>query len=287
MSTPETVGRFAPTPSGLLHRGSVLAAIGSYIFARMQGGRWLVRMEDLDTPRLQPDADSAILHDLERLGLTWDGPVLYQSTRIPAYTEALARLQEQGLAYPCACSRQEIRQFGGIYPGTCRQGLPAGRQGRAWRLRVTEQTQIFHDLLRGPQHQNAAMEGDFILRRADGIFAYVLASVVDDAWQGVTQIARGEDLLSVTGRQLLLQEYLGYARPNYAHMPLIRDAQGRKLSKSEGASPWTADPASTWREALKVLGVQLPTELQHADLPTLHDFALEHFAGSLSTPATC
>ncbi|MEK8088263.1 tRNA glutamyl-Q(34) synthetase GluQRS [Thermithiobacillus plumbiphilus] len=281
MDAPGIVGRFAPTPSGLLHRGSVLAAIGSYLLARASKGRWLLRMEDLDTPRLQAGADSAILRDLERLGLEWDGPVLYQSTRIPAYAEALAQLQRQGLAYPCACTRQEIRLAGGIYPGTCRNGLPADRQGRAWRLRVPEQPRVFHDLLLGPQRQFPALEGDFILQRADGIFAYVLASVVDDAWQGVTQVARGEDLLAVTGRQCLLQDYLGHGRPVYAHLPLILDGQGRKLSKSDGASPWAEAPARAWMSALTDLGVPLPADLSGADMPTLRAFALDHFARRL------
>ncbi|MGH9434304.1 MAG: tRNA glutamyl-Q(34) synthetase GluQRS, partial [Terriglobia bacterium] len=201
--SPSYKGRFAPSPTGLLHFGSLVAALGSFLDARAHGGKWLLRMEDLDPPRDQSGAADAIRRSLEAFGLHWDGPVLFQSTRLDAYRAAAEQLLADGSAYPCACSRREIADSslrgleGPVYPGTCRNGLPADRQARAIRLRVpADKTVSFDDLLQGSHHQHLAMElGDFVIRRADGYFAYQLAVVLDDAFQGITHVVRGADLL--------------------------------------------------------------------------------------------
>ncbi|HSD41782.1 MAG TPA: tRNA glutamyl-Q(34) synthetase GluQRS, partial [Burkholderiales bacterium] len=211
-SQPRYRGRFAPSPSGPLHFGSLVAALGSYLDARMHAGEWLVRMEDLDPPREAPGAADEILRTLESLGLEWDGGVMRQSTRSDAYRSALAQLDKTGATYPCACTRAEISDsaVGGtdgslVYPGTCRNGLPAGRTRRATRVRVGEAVIDFEDAVRGPQRQPLAdVVGDFVLLRADGLFAYQLAVVVDDAAQGITDVVRGADLLDSTPRQILL-----------------------------------------------------------------------------------
>ena len=240
-----TVGRFAPSPTGPLHLGSLVAALGSYLFAKHGGGRWLVRMEDLDTPRVVPGAAPEILGALRRYGLSWDGDVVYQSQRTALYEEALATLRERNLVYDCACSRAELQRAASaplgrepVYPGTCRNGIPAGKTARAVRFRAPDELIAFDDLLRGRVEENVAREtGDFVVRRADGIFAYQLAVVVDDEVQGVTQVVRGGDLLSSTARQIALQNALGYRRPEYAHLPLVVNEQGEKLGKRDGALP--------------------------------------------------
>lgn len=239
------IGRFAPSPTGPLHRGSLVAAVGSWLFARRAGGQWLVRMEDLDTPRVVPGAAEEILAALRRYGLEWDGEVGYQSQRTALYEAALAQLREKGLVYDCGCSRAELQRAASaplgrepVYPGTCRNGLPPGRMARAVRFRAPEEVIAFDDLLRGRIEENVAeMTGDFVVRRADGVFAYQLAVVVDDAAQGVTQVVRGGDLLSSTPRQIALQRALGYATPEYAHLPLVLNADGTKLGKRDGALP--------------------------------------------------
>ena len=216
------VGRFAPSPSGPLHFGSMVAALGSCLSARAAGGRWLLRIEDVDTPRTVPGAADGILRTLEHFGFEWDGPVLYQSQRLAAYGAALEELKQAGLAYGCACSRKEIADSathaaidGGLaYPGTCRKGLPDGRAARAWRLRVDNGEVAFIDRLQGRVVQHLEDDvGDFVLRRADGLFAYQLAVVVDDAAQGVTEVVRGADLADNTARQILLQRALGVPTP--------------------------------------------------------------------------
>jgi glutamyl-Q tRNA(Asp) synthetase len=242
-------GRFAPSPTGALHFGSLIAAVASYADARTHGGSWVVRIEDLDQPRVVPGADTAILRTLHAFGLRWDGEPLYQSRRTGAYAEALARLTRLGLTYPCACSRTEIARLGQpgiagtIYPGTCRVGLPPGRQARSIRLRTPSVLTRFHDRVQGVQSQQVATAiGDLVLRRADGIHAYQLAVVVDDAWQGISHVVRGADLLSSTPAQRLLQQLLQLPAPTHAHVPLAVDATGRKLSKSLAAVP--VDPAA-------------------------------------------
>ena len=241
---PQLRGRFAPSPTGPLHFGSLIAAVGSFADSRARGGTWLVRMEDLDRTREVPGAADRILRTLEAFGLYWDGPVLRQSQRTDTYAAALAQLGALGLTYPCGCTRREIALHGRdgpegpIYPGTCRHGLPPGRAPRSIRLNVGDAAITFSDRIQGPRHQVLAAEvGDFVLRRADAIHAYQLAVVVDDAEQGITDVVRGADLLSSTPRQILLQRHLGLPEPAYAHLPLAVDAAGRKLSKSLAALP--------------------------------------------------
>lgn len=267
-------GRFAPSPTGPLHFGSLVAAVGSYLDARTQGGEWLLRMEDVDTPRNVAGAADGILATLVAFGFEWDGPVLRQSERGEAYAAALAVLQERGLAYPCSCSRKEITDSatrpaidGGLaYPGTCRQGLPPGREARAWRLRVDNRCCQFSDRLQGPVGQNLENDvGDFVLRRADGLFAYQLAVVVDDAAQGITDIVRGADLLASTPRQIWLQHCLGYAPARYAHLPVATNAAGEKLSKQTLAPALDiTGAAAALLRALRFLGQPAPVELARA-----------------------
>lgn len=238
-------GRFAPSPTGPLHFGSLVAALASWLDARAAGGRWLVRIEDLDRPRAQPGADLDILRALARLGLEWDGEVIYQSRRSLLYEAALKRLEPH--TYWCACTRSEISDSSlglasdgaRIYPGTCRHGLAPGKARRALRLRVCAQsTIVFEDRVQGMRKQTLDREvGDFVLRRIDGQFAYQLAVVVDDRAQGVTHVVRGADLLDSTPRQIYLQHLLGYPTPSYLHVPVVLNASGEKLSKQTGAAP--------------------------------------------------
>lgn len=254
-------GRFAPSPTGDLHFGSLVAAVGSYLQARSQGGRWLVRIEDIDPPREVSGSARRMLADLERLGMSWDGPVLHQSTRLDAYREALRQLLEQGDAFHCACTRSDL-PTGGVYPGTCRNGLPPGRAARSVRLRVPDEWIGMTDAVAGPLARNLLAEcGDFVIWRADGWPAYQLAVVVDDAWQGVTEVVRGRDLLDSTPRQVLLQRRLRLPTPGYLHLPLAVGEDARKLSKRSGADPLSRQPAhAALLAALRFLG-QRPPEL--------------------------
>ena len=266
-----TVGRFAPSPTGPLHFGSLVAAVGSYLHAKTAGGLWRLRIEDLDPPRETPGAVANILTTLERFGLQWDGEVVYQSQRGALYQAALDQLIAGGHAYRCACTRKEIADSalhgieGPVYPGTCRDGIPEGKEGRAWRVRTDG------DLER--------QVGDFVVRRADGLWAYQLAVVVDDADQGVTEVVRGADLLDSTPRQVHLQRLLGLPTPRYVHLPVVLDEHGRKLSKSTAAIPLGAghEAAALW-EALAFLGCEPPTELKtaHATEP-VWQWALENW----------
>jgi glutamyl-Q tRNA(Asp) synthetase len=286
--TPLYRGRFAPSPSGPLHFGSLIAAVGSYLEARTQGGEWLLRMEDVDTPRNVPGAAANILATLSAFGFEWDGPVLSQSSRLDAYAAALEQLQNKGLAYPCACSRKEIADSamrpaidGGLaYPGTCRKGLPVGRQARAWRLRVEAQEIAFNDRLQGTIAQQLEHDvGDFVLRRADGLFAYQLAVTVDDEFQGISDIVRGADLLASTPRQIWLQRCLGFATPRYAHLPVATNAAGEKLSKQTLAP--ALDPGRTVEMlvmALRFLGQQAPDSVLRSTLPEVWKWAMDHWA---------
>ncbi|GAB4354128.1 MAG: tRNA glutamyl-Q(34) synthetase GluQRS [Immundisolibacter sp.] len=260
----------------------MLTAVGSFLAARAVGGRWRVRVEDIDTPRVVPGAADAILRSLEAHGLHWDGDVLWQSRRQDAYRAALEHLRRVGLVYPCACTRRELAAVacagvdGPVYPGTCRAGLPPGRSARAWRLYVADTRIEFHDAIRGAQTQNLATAvGDFVLRRADGLIAYQLAVVVDDAFQGVTQVVRGIDLLTSTARQIYLQQCLDLPRPDYAHLPLLVDAHGRKLGKQTGAR--ALDPAhasDNLRRVLTCLGLSPPAPLHGAPPQTLLQWAV-------------
>ncbi|MDE2121061.1 MAG: tRNA glutamyl-Q(34) synthetase GluQRS [Betaproteobacteria bacterium] len=260
------VGRFAPSPSGGLHAGSLVAALGSWLDARAQQGVWLVRIEDVDTRRSVPGADALILRQLAECGLHPDAPVWWQSSRSAAYEQALSRLLAQSDAYPCSCSRRDLELAGAVlgpggervYPGTCRDA-PRGKP-RAWRLRLPpgRGACVSWQCARlGTQvEQVDRTVGDFVLKRADGDWAYQLAVVVDDAAQGVTDVVRGEDLASSTARQILLQRALGLATPRYLHLPLLRDAQGRKLSKSDGDAPLRPG-AQALRDAARVLGLEV------------------------------
>jgi glutamyl-Q tRNA(Asp) synthetase len=287
-AVPLCCGRFAPSPTGDLHFGSLLAALASCLEARACGGRWLVRMEDVDTPRNVPGADARILACLEAHGFCWDGEVLRQSQRLEAYRAALAALQTQGLVYPCACSRKEIAAAaaglaidGALrYSGHCRQGLPVGRAARAWRLLVEGVEIVFDDRICGRIQQNLACDvGDFVLWRADGQFAYQLAVVVDDAFQGVTQVVRGADLLHSTPRQIYLQTLLGMPRPAYAHVPIATNAAGEKLSKQTRARPLnTRRAAANLVAALTFLGQRPPPELAKADVQEVWRWASAHWA---------
>ena len=274
MNRPNYRGRFAPSPTGPLHFGSLVAAVGSCLDARAHGGAWLVRMEDVDTERNVPGAADAILRTLEACGFEWDGAVLYQSRRGEAYAAALERLQAAGWAYGCACSRREIADSAGglavdgglVYPGTCRAGLPPGRAARAWRLRVPDAEVGFDDRLQGRLAQVLARDvGDFVLRRADGPFAYQLAVAVDDEFQGISDVVRGADLIASTPRQIWLQRCLGYATPRYAHLPVATNAAGEKLSKQTRAPALVPGrEAADLVAALRFLGQPVPAELAEA-----------------------
>jgi glutamyl-Q tRNA(Asp) synthetase len=290
-------GRFAPSPTGPLHFGSLVAAVGSYLDARMQGGEWLLRMEDVDTPRNVPGAAEQILRTLEAFGFEWDGPVLWQSQRFEAYAEALENLKAEGVVFGCACSRKEIADSatrpaidGGLaYPGTCRNGLPANREARAWRLRVDESEMAFDDRVQGRVSQQLNRDvGDFVLRRADGLFAYQLAVTVDDAFQGITDVVRGADLLASTPRQLWLLDCLGFARPRYAHLPVASNTAGEKLSKQTLAPGLnSAEAAAELVQALAFLGQAVPENLARATVPEVWDWAKAHwlFAGIPRVPS--
>lgn len=255
-------GRFAPSPTGQLHVGSLVSAVGSYADARQQQGDWLVRVDDLDRQRVVPGAASQILATLEAFGLRWDETPIHQSACAEAYESALDQLRQAGHTYPCACSRREIRQQGRIgpegpvYAGTCRAGLRTGRTARSERLRVPDRSISFHDRIQGRFTQAVSAEvGDFVIRRADGFHAYQLAVVIDDAAQGITQVVRGADLLLSTPRQIVLQQLLGLPTPTYAHLPLVLGPDGRKLSKSLSAVPVNAaDPLPALLQAWRFLG---------------------------------
>jgi glutamyl-Q tRNA(Asp) synthetase len=257
----EYVGRFAPSPTGPLHFGSLVAALASYQEARAAKGKWLLRMEDLDKARVQPGAADDILRALERLGFEWRAPVLVQSARLERYRAALHELTRRGLAYPCSCTRKELEDSAlaidgaRVYPGTCRHGPAPGKAARALRLRTHGAPIGFADAVQGWIEQRVEQEaGDFVLLRADGIMAYQLAVVVDDMDQGVTDVVRGADLLDSTARQIHLQRLLGARAPRYAHVPVALNAAGEKLSKQTGARPLDlSDPQAELARARRFL----------------------------------
>lgn len=318
-------GRFAPSPTGPLHFGSLVAAVGSYLDAKHHQGKWLVRIEDLDTPRTVKGAAGEILGTLEAYGLYWDDDVgratpanlsgiarptaLYQSQRTAAYEEAFQKLQAIGAVYPCCCTRKEIadsalhRGDELVYPGTCRNGIPAGREGRAWRVRTDIQqpirpepvkehigfdklspngVMVFNDALQGRITQHLESEiGDFVLLRADRLFAYQLAVVVDDAAQGITDVVRGADLLYSTPRQIYLQRLLGLNTPAYMHLPVVVNAQGEKLSKQTLAQPVEKNnAAATLFDALVFLRQHPPVELRLSDVEQILGWAVAHWQPS-------
>lgn len=278
-------GRFAPSPTGSLHFGSLVAALGSYLDAKHNNGIWLVRIEDLDTPRTVKGAADDILRALEACGLHWDETVVYQSRRTAAYQTAFERLLTDNLLYPCACSRKEIADSALhhgdelIYPGTCRNGLPQGKTARAWRVRVNDARIDFTDSLQGNIVQNLASEiGDFVVLRADGLFAYQLAVVVDDAAQGITHVVRGADLLHSTTRQIYLQRLLGLPTPAYTHLPIAVNAQGEKLGKQTLAAPVDPyKPVAVLLRALAFLRQQPPAELSGQDPDSVLSWAIAHW----------
>jgi glutamyl-Q tRNA(Asp) synthetase len=300
-------GRFAPSPTGPLHFGSLVAAVGSYLDAKHHHGVWLVRMEDLDTPRCVPGAVDNILRTLDAFGLHSDEPILYQSRRTAAYEEALNKLQVSGAVYPCCCTRREIADSalngieGPVYPGTCRLGIPVGREGHAWRVRTDITTSVrpelvegqvgfdklspnglkieFSDVLQGLNIQYLESEiGDFVVKRADGLFAYQLAAVVDDAFQNITHVVRGADLLNSTPRQIYLQRLLGLPTPHYIHLPIAVNEVGGKLSKQTLAAPVDASqPAATLLRVLDFLQQPPQAQLADSDAKTVLDWALENW----------
>jgi glutamyl-Q tRNA(Asp) synthetase len=281
------IGRFAPSPTGTLHFGSLVAAVGSYCLARRAGGGWLLRMEDLDRPRVVPGAAETMLKTLEQFGFSWDGEVVWQSRRLERYQQVLDELVARGLVFDCACTRREILasaphpgEEGPVYPGTCRNGLPGGRQPRAQRLKVTEPAICFSDGVFGRVEQHlASVVGDFVLKRADGIFAYQLAVVVDDFDSGVNQVVRGGDLLASTPRQIHLCNCLGYPVPAYVHLPLAINAAGDKISKRLGSAPVAVETAGDWLvAALRFLGQDVPGELVSAPAPEILSWACRHFS---------
>ena len=259
-------GRFAPSPTGPLHAGSLVAAMASFLDARAHGGAWLLRIEDIDEARALPDAAQAIMQCLQAHGMQWDGKPLWQSRRKALYQAAFERLGDA--VYPCGCSRREIADSrlgvasdgAAVYPGTCRHGLAPGRAARAWRLRVPDQVIQFDDRWIGPVSQRLSTEvGDFVLKRADGYWAYQLAVVVDDADSGITDVVRGADLLDSTARQIYLQRLLGYPTPRYMHVPVLLNERGEKLSKQTGAAALDdTRPLEGLMQAAGFLGLSLP-----------------------------
>lgn len=289
---PPLRGRFAPSPTGPLHFGSLIAALGGFLEARSRGGEWRVRIEDVDAPRTIPGAADAILRVLERCGLDWDGPVLHQSQRTEHYQAALDWLQNHRLAYPCTCTRRELaanpRAGDGspIYPGHCRSGVRHPDRPQAMRLRVNDTPLTFRDAIQGDYAQTLDREvGDFVIRRADGCFAYQLAVVIDDADQGITQVVRGGDLLDSTPRQIYLQRLLDFSTPEYAHLPIAVDAHGHKLSKQTGAPPLDArNPGPALWAALRFLGQRPPQELSSVPVAEIIRWALAHWRLSSVPP---
>jgi glutamyl-Q tRNA(Asp) synthetase len=283
------IGRFAPSPSGPLHQGSLVAALGSWLDARHHQGQWLVRIEDLDTPRNQPGAEEQILQCLRVHGLEWNGEVVRQSDRLLLYQTALDQLSQKDLVFPCGCSRKEIEEQGGIYPGTCRGGIPEGKVGRAMRIRCPSITLQFDDRGFGQEFEQIAQTtGDFVLKRADGVYSYQLAVVVDDIQQGMTQIVRGADLLSSTARQLFLYSALEKTPPAYLHLPLVLNSNGQKLSKQNltpGLNHQT--PIQNIQLALQTLQMALSAPVEEAPSSSLQDllaWAIGHWNIPLHNP---
>lgn len=281
-------GRFAPSPTGSLHFGSLVTAVASYLEARTRRGEWLVRIEDLDATRVVADSSQHILNALELLGMNWDGEIVYQSQRQAAYQIALTKLKNNELIYPCSCSRKEIADSallmgvgGPIYPRNCRNSFAIAHADRpsAWRIRTEDNLIEFVDSVQGKVCQYVESEiGDFVLRRADGIYSYQLAVVVDDAWQGITHVVRGADLLLSTPRQIYLQKLLGYATPYYLHLPVVVNKHGEKLSKQTRAAPIDlVNPLPQLVASLHFLGQNPPNELMEGDVPAFWKWALANW----------
>ncbi len=283
------VGRFAPSPTGPLHFGSLVAAAASYCDAKSQQGKWLLRMEDLDKPREVVGTAVDILNTLEAFGFEWDDAILYQSQREAAYLEALQQLQTNGLAYPCTCSRKEILDSTShldkkhtIYPGTCLQNAIKPNKPIAWRIKTTSETTQFNDAIQSEFSENLSQEiGDFVIKRADGLYAYQLAVVVDDAKQGITRIVRGADLLTSTTRQIYIQRALNIATPSYMHIPIATNNAGEKLSKQTLASSLNKQqPATQIWHALDFLNQQPPIALKTERLTALWSWAITNWSAA-------
>ena len=271
------IGRFAPTPSGPLHFGSIIAALGSYLQARTHHGDWLVRIEDIDQPRAKPGADKKILEQLERLGMYWDDQVVYQSSRTTLYQSALEKLDSENLVFPCSCTRKDV--LNKPYPGTCRKTTSNNKTNPSYRLITNNKLIKIKDKLQGVYSQRLETDvGDFIIKRADGLFAYHLAVVVDDAEQGVTEIVRGNDLLDSTPCQIYLQQLLGLSTPDYLHLPLAVDNTGNKLSKASDAEVAnTNDPVITLLQALDFLGQMPPAQLSNSSVEDVMKWATKNW----------
>ncbi|WP_213539130.1 tRNA glutamyl-Q(34) synthetase GluQRS [Nitrosospira sp. NRS527] len=282
---PAYCGRFAPSPTGPLHFGSLVAAVGSYLEAKSRQGKWMVRIENLDPTREIAGVSGKILNTLQALGMEWDGEIVYQKQRYKTYQAALAVLERQHLIYPCVCSRKEIADStitgidGPIYPGTCRGRSLHDKCPGARRIRTDDRLIQFKDSLQGlVLHRLHSDIGDFVLRRADGVFAYQLAVVVDDAEQRVTHVVRGKDLLNSTSRQIYLQQLLGYPTPSYLHLPVVVNAQGEKLSKQTCATPLdVSDPMPQLMMAIRFLGQAPPVELIGSDISSFWKWATENW----------
>jgi len=277
-------GRFAPSPSGALHFGSLVAATGSYLQARHQQGEWLVRIDDIDPPREVAGAVDQILRDLDTYGFKWDGEISYQSQHQERYQHALQQLWDQSLLYPCACTRRSLAKHldsdhPEVYPGICRHGLSPGQTERSLRM-LTENVFIqYHDQLQGPQEMNLETQcGDFIVKRADGLIAYQLATAVDDVYQGITEVVRGADLLESTFRQCYIQQRLSLSSPLYTHLPIANNHDGEKLSKNTHATSIIELPkAKTLYQALVFLGQDPPPDLTHSNLNEIWQWAIQHW----------
>ena len=273
------IGRFAPSPTGPLHFGSLIAALASYLDAKAQDGLWLLRIEDLDPPREPDGAAEQILNQLSDLHLQWDGDVLYQSSRLDAYTDALSKIENKSLAFRCTCSRQQIREMGAVYNGHCRELSISEDKVSAIRVRTDSIPIVFKDRIFGEIQQNIEQElGDFVVRRKDGLFAYQLAVVVDDAYQGITHIVRGHDLLDSTARQIYLQQILQLPTPDYCHIPVVVDEHGHKLSKQQFAEPLDSRNGNIQiLNALKFLGQNTRDKLRHESTRDLLDWGIENW----------
>jgi glutamyl-Q tRNA(Asp) synthetase len=291
-----TVGRFAPSPTGALHTGSLVAAVGSYLIAKHAGGRWLLRLDDLDTPRQVVGMADDTMRTLEAFGLLWDGEVARQSRHLSDYQQAFEALQRAGVTYPCGCSRREIAQAASAphqeddcqpYPGSCRSGMRSGAIIRSWRVKVPDGEICFKDLRHGNISQDISRVcGDFAVRRGDGEFAYQLAVVVDDHLAGVTQVVRGDDLLASTPRQIYIQSLPGYQQPEYCHLPLVTDPGGAKLSKrdnliSEQLGNVRGGEGRLLFAVLRFLGQNPPVGLECASCDDVLKWGVGHFDAGL------
>ncbi|WP_423185572.1 tRNA glutamyl-Q(34) synthetase GluQRS [Alishewanella sp. d11] len=276
--TANYIGRFAPSPSGPLHFGSLVAAVGSFLQAKSQQGKWLLRIEDIDTPRVQAGADSAIMHTLEAFGLYWDDTVIYQSQRLARYQQVFNDLQQRGVLYGCQCSRRDISLAGGIYTGRCAT-LQLTTEPLAWRLKAQDVSTQFNDLIFGTQQIASTLaQEDYILKRRDGLFSYQFVVVIDDMDQQITEVIRGADLLSMTTRQQHLFSLLGQSAPRYGHLPLAVSSPGQKLSKQNHASALSQWPLQhSLGAALHLLGHPVPNTLSAAPVTEILAWALQHW----------